>query len=227
MNKKINIAIDGPSGAGKSTLAKAVAKKCGIIYVDTGALYRSIGLYAQRKGVTLDSITDVTGLLSEIDLKLVYENGAQQVILNGENVGDKIRTPEISMYASAVSAVPEVREFLLGLQKDMAANNSVIMDGRDIGTVILPNADVKIFLTASIEARAKRRYAELIAKGVTVSYDDVLSDMKLRDENDSTRSIAPAIPAADAIMFDNSYDGIDTTVTKIYEIIEEKLGYAL
>lgn len=227
MNKKINIAIDGPSGAGKSTLAKAVAKKCGIIYVDTGALYRSIGLYAQRKGVKLDSITDVTGLLSEIDLKLVYENGAQQVILNGENVGDKIRTPEISMYASAVSAVPEVREFLLGLQKDMAANNSVIMDGRDIGTVILPNADVKIFLTASIEARAKRRYAELIAKGVTVSYEDVLSDMKLRDENDSTRSIAPAIPAADAIMFDNSYDDIDTTVTKIYEIIEEKLGYAL
>ena len=227
MNRKINIAIDGPSGAGKSTLAKAVAKKCGIIYVDTGALYRSIGLYAQRKGVKLDSITDVTGLLAEIDLKLVYENGAQQVILNGENVGDKIRTPEISMYASAVSAVPEVREFLLGLQKDMAANNSVIMDGRDIGTVILPNADVKIFLTASIEARAKRRYAELIAKGVTVSYEDVLSDMKLRDENDSTRSIAPAIPAADAIMFDNSYDDIDTTVTKIYKIIEEKLGYAL
>lgn len=223
----INIAIDGPSGAGKSTLAKAFAKKHGFIYVDTGALYRSIGLYAQRKGISLEAISETTKHLDDIKLELRFESQGQCVILNGENVNAYIRTPEISMYASAVSALPEVRSFLLDLQRNIAAENNVIMDGRDIGTVILPNAQIKIFLSATAEARAKRRYDELCAKGIGTSYDDVLKDMEIRDRNDSTRATAPAIPAEDAVFIDNSAESVDDTVLKIESIAKEKLGYAI
>lgn len=225
--KYINIAIDGPSGAGKSTMAKAFAAKFGFIYVDTGALYRSIGLYAKRNGISLSDIADTVKLLSEIKLQLKYENNGQRVILNGEDVSDLIRTPEISMYASAVSAIPEVRSFLLDLQRDIAKNNNVIMDGRDIGTVILPNADVKIYLTASPEERAKRRYKELIEKGMDVNYDDVLSDIIKRDNNDSSRDIAPAKPADDAVMFNNSQLTVEESLRRITEIAKEELGDVL
>ena len=219
----INIAIDGPSGAGKSTIAKAVAKKKGYIYVDTGALYRSIGLWVARKGIAKDDKDSVIVELGSITLELGYVEGTQRVYLNGEDVSDLIRTPEISMYASAVSAIPEVRAFLLDLQRDMAKKHNVIMDGRDIGTVILPDATVKIFMTASPEGRAKRRYKELTEKGIETTYEDVLTDMIERDKNDSTRDIAPAIPAEDAIHFDNSADGIDQSVDELIEIIDKAI----
>ncbi len=223
----VNIAIDGPSGAGKSTLAKAFAKKHGFIYVDTGALYRSIGLYAKNNGITLENVKAVVELLPKIKLELRFIAGNQSVLLNGEDVNEYIRTPEISMYASAVSAIPEVRSFLLDLQRNIAAENNVIMDGRDIGTVILPKAQIKIFLSASAEARAKRRFEELTAKGIKTSYEDVLTDMEIRDRNDSTRKTAPAIPAEDAVFIDNSEESVDETVLKIENIAKEKLGYAI
>ncbi len=220
----MKIAIDGPSGAGKSYLAKAIAKRLGIVYVDTGALYRTIGLYVRRKEVKPDDASAVEALLPEINLELVYADGVQKVILCGDDVGDKIRTPEMSMYASAVSAIPAVRTFLLSTQRDIAAKNSVVMDGRDIGTVILPDADVKIFLTASNEARAKRRYAELCEKGISTTYEDVLSEMIVRDKNDSTREVAPAVAAEDAILLDNSELNAEETVLAALEIISAKLG---
>ncbi|MBR6514796.1 MAG: (d)CMP kinase [Clostridia bacterium] len=217
----INIAIDGPSGAGKSTIAKAVAKKKGYIYVDTGALYRSIGLWVARKGIAKDDKGSVIAELGNITLELKYVEGTQRVYLNGEDVSDDIRTPEISMYASAVSAIPEVRAFLLDLQRDMAKKHNVIMDGRDIGTVILPDATVKFFMTASPEGRARRRHKELLEKGIDTSYEDVLADMIERDKNDSTRDIAPAIAAEDAIHFDNSAEGIEQSVSEMIEIIDK------
>lgn len=216
----INIAIDGPSGAGKSTIAKAVAKKKGFIYVDTGALYRSIGLFVARKGILKEDKQGIISCLSDITLELGYIEGTQRVYLCGEDVSDAIRTPEISMYASAVSAIPEVRAFLLDLQRDMAKKHDVIMDGRDIGTVILPDATVKIFMTASPEGRAKRRYKELCEKGIKTTYEEVLADMIQRDKQDSSRDIAPAIPAEDAIHFDNSADGIEQSVDELIAIID-------
>ena len=219
----INIAIDGPSGAGKSTIAKAVAKAKGYIYVDTGALYRSIGLWVARKGIAKDDKENIIAELCNITLELKYVEGTQRVYLNSEDVSDHIRTPEISMYASAVSAIPEVRAFLLDLQRDMAKKYDVIMDGRDIGTVILPDATVKIFMTASPEGRAKRRHKELLEKGIETTYQEVLSDMIERDRNDSTRDVAPAIPAEDAIHFDNSADGIDNSVAELIEIIDKAI----
>ena len=218
----IRIAIDGPSGAGKSTIAKGVAKQLGIIYVDTGALYRTVGYYVRQKNVDPKNAEAVAVLLPDISVEVKYENGAQHVYLNGEDLGDRIRTPEMSMYASAVSAIPKVREFLLNTQKDIARKNSVIMDGRDIGTVILPDADVKIFMFASNEARAKRRYRELTAKGVEVRYEDVLSEMIERDNNDKNRDVAPAVPAADAIMLDNSDMSVDENIDAVLNIIKEK-----
>ena len=211
----IQIAIDGPGGAGKSTVAKAVAAKLGIVYVDTGALYRTIGYYVRQKNVAPDSREGVGALLSEISINIVYQDGAQHVYLNGEDLGDKIRTPEMSMYASAVSAIPEVRAFLLDTQRDIAKKNSVIMDGRDIGTVILPEADVKIFLTASEECRAQRRYKELIARGQNVTLEDVLAEMNQRDTQDSTRECAPTAAADDAILLDNTGMTFDQTVDAI------------
>ena len=222
----IQIAIDGPSGAGKSTVAKAIAAKLGIIYVDTGALYRTIGYYVRSKDVNPKDAQAVEALLPEIQIALKYENGVQVVYLNGENLGDRIRTPEMSMYASAVSAIPAVRAFLLDTQRDLARKNSVIMDGRDIGTVILPNADVKIFLTASVECRAQRRCDELKAKGIETSYDDVLADMIERDRNDSTRDVAPAVAAPDAIPFDNSWMKPDECTGKLLDLIAPLLAAA-
>lgn len=216
----MRIALDGPSGAGKSTVAKAVAKRLGIVYVDTGALYRSIGLYVQRKGVSKDDKEKVIAMLDEIKLDLKFNDGTQVVLLNGEDVGGFIRIGEISMYASAVSAIPEVRAFLLETQRKIARENSVIMDGRDIGTVIIPDAEVKIFLVASAEARAERRYKELIEKGESCTYEGVLADIKERDNNDSTRAVAPAVPAEDAIFLDNSNLNQEQTIDKVIEIIE-------
>ncbi len=215
----INVAIDGPAGAGKSTVAKAVAKKLGFIYVDTGALYRAIALNAVRNGVIEDN-DKIVDLLGSTDVKLDFdESGAQCVILNGEDVSSLIRTPEISMGASNVSKIPQVREFLLGLQRDIAKNNNVIMDGRDIGSVVLPNADKKIFLTASPECRAKRRYDELLLKGEKVTYEEVLDDVNRRDYQDSHREIAPMKPTDDSVIADNTGMAVEQSVEMIINII--------
>jgi len=214
----IRIAIDGPGGAGKSSVAKLVAKKLGIIYVDTGALYRTIGLYMLNAGIDPANEALVTQSLNKFTLELKFIDGKQVILLNGCDVGDTIRTPAVSMAASRVSAIGAVREFLLNTQRNIAKENSVIMDGRDIGTVILPDAEVKIFLTASSEARAKRRYDELISKGQSISYEQVLAEMIERDTNDSTRAIAPCVPADDAIFLDNSSMTLEETADKIIEI---------
>ncbi len=223
----IAIAIDGPGGAGKSSISKAVAKKLGIVYVDTGALYRTVGYYARERGLSVEEAKQsekVTPLLPDISVNIVYSEGAQHVLLNGEDLGDKIRQPDISMYASAVSSVGSVRAFLLDTQRDIAKKNSVIMDGRDIGTVILPDAEVKIFLTASNEERAKRRYLELTSKGLDVKYEDVLSEMNARDKADSERALAPCVAAPDAVTLDNSELTFEQSVDKVIEIVKEKTG---
>ncbi len=220
----MKIALDGPSGAGKSTVAKALAKRLGIIYVDTGALYRTIGLHVKNKGVDKGDKEGVIALLSEIDLNMEFTNGEQIITLNGKRVGDEIRTGEIAMYASAVSAIPEVRQFLLNTQRDIAAKNSVVMDGRDIGTVILPDAEVKVFMVASPEARARRRYLELTAKGESCTLESVYADIIERDKNDSTRKTAPCVPASDAVIFDNSDYDVEGSVDKVIEIIKTKVN---
>lgn len=220
----MKIAIDGPSGAGKSSLARAVARELGIVYVDTGALYRTVGLFVRRAEIDPKDTLAVISCLPNIELKMTYENGEQIIRLCGEAVGESIRTPEISMYASAVSAIPEVRAFLLETQRKIARETGVVMDGRDIGTVILPDAEVKIFLTASPEARARRRTLELAAKGVTVTYEEVLADMAERDKNDSTRAVAPAIPAEDAVMLDNSDLTPEGTLARALAIVREKMN---
>ena len=218
----IRIAIDGPGGAGKSTVAKLLAKELGIIYVDTGALYRTIGLYMLNIGVSPKDADAVIAHLGDFTLDLSFTDGKQVILLNGIDVGDKIRMPEVSMAASNVSAIPEVRQHLLDMQRSIAAKNSVIMDGRDIGTVILPAAEVKVFLTASPEARAKRRYKELIEKGQAVSYEQVYNEMVERDKNDSTRDVAPCVPAEDAVILDNSNLDLQGTVEAIKKIIGKK-----
>lgn len=218
----IKIALDGPGGAGKSTVAKAVAKQLGIVYVDTGALYRTIGYYVRGKNIDPHDREAVSAILGEIHIEVKYEGGVQKVYLNGEDLGERIRTPEMSMYASAVSAIPEVRAFLLETQKDIARKNSVIMDGRDIGTVILPDAQVKIFMTASAECRATRRYKELCARGVAANYEDVLAEMNERDHNDSTREIAPTAKAEDAVLLDTSELDFDQSVAAVIDIVKEK-----
>ena len=218
------IAIDGPSGAGKSTLAKNLAKTLGFVYVDTGAMYRTVGLAAHRAGISPEDTAGIEKLLEGITLRIIYENNSQREILNGEDVTDYIRTPEISTYASKVSAIPAVRAFLLGVQRDFADNYNVIMDGRDIGTVIMPNADVKIFLVSGKEARAKRRYEELIEKGENVTYESVLSDLIARDDRDSSRKTAPAIPADDAIFVDNSELLPEQTLELVLSIVNKALN---
>ena len=220
----INIALDGPAGAGKSWLAKTLAEKLGYIHVDTGALYRSIGLYMQRRGFLLDDRKKFVESLPEITLSLSFSGGKQHVILCGEDVTDFIRTPEISLYASAVTSLPEVRTFLLETQRKLARENNVIMDGRDIGTVILPDADVQIFVTASDEIRAKRRMLELKEKGIEQSFEDVLADMKKRDFQDASREIAPAVAAKDAVILDNSELDRNGTLFEALRIIREKIG---
>lgn len=224
MNKEIiNVAIDGPAGAGKSSVAKAVAKELGFIYVDTGALYRAIGVNALRNGVKTDNRSAVAATLADIKVELAFENGVQKVLLNGEDVSTEIRTPEASMAASDVSAVPEVRAFLFDLQRNIAKENNCLMDGRDIGTVVLPDAKIKIFLTASPEIRAGRRYKELIEKGSDVEFKDVLEDLIKRDYNDSHREIAPLKPADDGTIIDTSELDFDGSVKAIINVIKENM----
>ena len=220
--KKIAIAIDGPSGAGKSSIAKALAKSLNIIYVDTGAIYRTVGLYVYRNGVESKDKEKIISMLPDISVKLAYIDGAQHIFLNGEDVSGLIRTETISRYASDVSAIPEVRAFLLSLQRDMAKETSVIMDGRDIGTVVLPDAEVKIFMTASAEVRARRRYKELIEKGESVVYEDILAAIITRDTNDSTRATAPLKAADDAVILDNSEINAEETLNRVIDIIRSK-----
>ena len=221
----IKIAIDGPSGAGKSTLAKRIAKELGIIYIDTGALYRSVGLWVSRKGIATDDKEGIIASLEGIRVELGFDSeGNQRVYLCGEDVSGLIRTPEIAKYASSVSAIPEVRALLFGMQREIAEKNSVVMDGRDIGTVILPDADVKIFLSASDRARAERRAKELAERGEIVSVEEILAQMKERDERDATREIAPAVAAPDAIPLDNSQLDLDGSVEAALEIIRNKLN---
>lgn len=218
----INVAIDGPAGAGKSTVARGAAKELGYIYVDTGALYRTVALAATRNGV-LESAEKTQQMLKDITVDLAFDDaGAQCVYLNGEDVSSLIRTPEISMAASNVSKIPAVRAFLLGLQRDIAAKNNVIMDGRDIATVVLPDAQVKIFLTASPECRAERRYKELLEKGENVKYDDVLADVNARDYQDSHREIAPLKPAEDSVIADTSGKSLPQSIEMIISVIKEK-----
>lgn len=220
----VNVAIDGPAGAGKSTVARGAAKKLGYIYVDTGALYRTVALSAQRNGVLGDK-EKITDMLDSISVELRFdEKGEQRVYLNSEDVSLLIRTPEISMAASKVSQIPAVREFLLELQREIARKNNVIMDGRDIGTVVLPDADVKIFLFASPECRAERRYKELIEKGEDVKYEDVLKDVNERDYQDSHREIAPLKPTDDSIMADTTGKALEESVDMVVKMIEEKIN---
>ncbi len=223
MDNHIAIAIDGPSGAGKSTLARMAAKRFGFIYVDTGALYRTVGLYTLRSGVGTRDAQGVAALLPEIHIEMRYDGeGVQRMLLNGEDVTDLIRTPEVSMAASDVSALPPVRAFLLDTQREMAKKYDVIMDGRDIGTVVLPEAQVKIFLTASARERARRRFRELRERGVETDFETVLQDIELRDRNDSSREIAPLRPAPDAVMCDTTEHDLDGSFELIREIIEAK-----
>ena len=221
--KTINIAIDGPSGAGKSTIAKACAAKLGYIYVDTGALYRTIGVCAMRRGVDTKDREAVESVLPYADVSLKYVDGAQRVFLGDDDVSEEIRTPAASMAASDVSAVPAVRERLLDLQRELARNNNVIMDGRDIGTVILPDAQYKFFLTASAEVRAQRRVKELIEKGMEVNYEETLADIVKRDYQDSHRETAPLKQADDAILIDSSY----MTIDEVVNFIISKIGCQL
>lgn len=219
----MNVAIDGPAGAGKSTIARAAAKKLGFIYVDTGALYRAVGVYSLRNGLDTGNPETVEGTLPHIQVELQFQDGVQHVLLNGEDVSEEIRTPQASMAASAVSAVPAVRQFLFDLQREIAAKNDCIMDGRDIGTVVLPQAEVKIFLTASPETRAMRRFKELQEKGAPDTYEAVLADLKQRDYNDSHRAVAPLKPAEDSVLVDTSALTLPQSVEKVIEVIKEKL----
>ena len=219
----ISIAIDGPGGAGKSTIAKALAKKLGFIYVDTGALYRAIGLYMIKNGVDLKNAAAVTEKLDEVKVELKYVNGEQRVLLCGDDVSEDIRKPEVSMAASDVSAIPAVRDFLLGLQRKMASENNVIMDGRDIGTVVLPNAQIKLFLTASAEERAMRRYKELIEKGKKVEYETVYKELCERDYQDSHREVAPLKPADDSTIIDTTGNDLEKSVQVLMDFILPKL----
>lgn len=222
MNYKI--AIDGPSGTGKSTTAKLLAKKLNFIYVDTGAMYRAVGLYCYRNNIDPLKEEDVINILDNIDINIFYKDGIQEVELNGEIVSKEIREPYISKYTPYISQYKKVREKLTVIQQDLANKNSVIMDGRDIGTVVLPNAELKIFLTASDEVRAQRRYKELISKGEDTQFDKVLKDLKERDYKDITRINSPLKQAEDAILIDSSNLTIEEVVNKIYDMFNKKVG---
>ncbi|TYQ15405.1 UNVERIFIED_CONTAM: cytidylate kinase [Acetivibrio alkalicellulosi] len=220
MNKKIiSIAIDGPAGAGKSTIAKSISSKLGILYLDTGAMYRAVALKANRENIDTKNKDELSKLVKSIDIKVIYSHGEQKVYLDGEDVTAHIRTPEVSLGASNVATVPDVRIKMVELQREIASDNSVVMDGRDIGTYVLPKADVKIFLTADVKERAKRRYSEQVLKGVTnITLEAVLEDIEYRDKNDSSREFAPLSKASDAIE-------IDTTNMKIEEVVNTILEY--
>ena len=220
----ISIALDGPAGAGKSTVAKGAAKALGFIYVDTGALYRTVGLKFLRDGYGTELDCDIESVLKTVDVDIKFIDGVQHVFLNGEDVSEEIRTPKASMMASAVSAKPPVRAFLLEMQRKLARENNVIMDGRDIGTVVLPDATLKFFVTASVAERANRRYKELMEKGMDVNYDDIYRDIETRDYNDSHREIAPLKPAEDSIIFDTTGNTLEESVEKLLKMIKERLG---
>lgn len=219
----INVAIDGPAGAGKSTVARAAAKELGFIYVDTGALYRAVGVHCLRNNIVTTDAESVRAILDDITVELKFIDGVQHVFLNGDDVSTEIRLPEASMAASNVSAIPSVRAFLFDLQRDIAAKNNCLMDGRDIGTVVLPNAQVKIFLTADPEERAMRRFKELQEKGSTVTYKEVLDDLLVRDYNDSHREIAPLKPAEDSVVINTTGYTLEESINKIIETVKEKM----
>ncbi len=220
-----SVAIDGPAGAGKSTVARAAAKSLGFVYADTGAIYRTVGYHMNFLGIGPRDTDGVTRLLGDANIGIEYDaDGAQHMILNGRDVTGEIRTPEMSRIASEISKQKAVRDYLLEMQRDLARNRSVVMDGRDIGTVVLPNADVKIFLTASAEERARRRYEELAAKGERVSYEQVLEDQRRRDEQDANRKIAPLRQAKDAVRLDTSNETIEQAVAAVVRLVREKLG---
>ncbi len=224
MKKTVNIAIDGPAGAGKSTVARRVAAALGYLYVDTGALYRTVGLNALRLGLAPGNPDEVLPTLRDLQVSLRFIDGEQRVFLGEEDVSEAIRQNEVSMAASAVSAIPEVRAFLFDLQRNIAANNDCLMDGRDIGTVVLPDAQIKIFLTASAEARADRRFKELTEKGQVVEYEALLQEIRERDYNDSHRAIAPLKQADDAILVDTTELGLEEVVATILAIVKERLA---
>lgn len=224
MSKTISIAIDGPSGAGKSTIARAAAEHFGFIYVDTGAIYRTLGLGAVRNNIDIADTDAVRDFLPTVHIEMKHdEKDGQRMYLNGVDVTGEIRHPEISQAASKISAIPCVREFLLQMQRDMAERYNVIMDGRDIGTVVLPNADIKIFLTASLDDRARRRYDELILKGMDVTYPGVYADMQKRDEQDSNRAVAPLKPAEDSVILDTSGNSLQESIDLICSVIKDSL----
>ena len=210
-----NVAVDGPAGAGKSTIAKLVAKEKGYIYVDTGAMYRGMAIHFLKKGIQPEDTAAIIAACADAEVTIAYENGIQQVYLNGENITDMLRTEEVGNMASRTSAIPEVRAKLLELQRSLAREKDVIMDGRDIGTNILPNADVKIYLTASVETRAKRRYTELTEKGIACDYDEIAKDIKERDERDMSRETAPLRKAEDAVLVDSSEMSVGEVVERI------------
>ena len=218
-----NIAIDGPAGAGKSTIAKTVSKELGYIYVDTGALYRTVGLNVLRQGKDTKNEADVVPTLEGLNVSLRFVNGEQRVFLGDEDVSEAIRQNEVSMAASNVSAIPKVREFLFGLQRDIAEKNNCIMDGRDIGTVVLPNAQIKIYLTASAQARADRRYKELTEKGQEVNYDNILKEIELRDYQDTHREIAPLKKSDDAVLVGTTELDLNGSIEYMLKVIKERL----
>ena len=220
----MKIAIDGPAGAGKSVTAKAIAKELGFIYVDTGALYRGFGLYVIRKGAKPSSIEEVVPLLAEIKIEMRHIDGEQHIFLNGEDVNGLIRTESVSFAASDVSAIPAVRDFLFDMQREIAEKNNVVMDGRDIGTVVLPDAELKLFLTAKPEIRAQRRVLQLAEKGIEANYDDVLADVIQRDYNDSHRDFRPLKLAEDGILIDNTELPLEETVEKIISLAKERMA---
>ncbi len=224
MTRKFAVAIDGPSGAGKSTVAKAAAGRLGLLYVDTGAMYRAIGLAVLRRGLSEDDTAGIESVLPELSVTLRHGAEGQRVLLNGEDVSEQIRTGTVAQYASKCSAAPAVRSFLLETQRALAREHGVIMDGRDIGTVILPDAEVKIFLTASVEARAQRRYRELTERGEAVALEGVRADIERRDRQDTTRAIAPLRQAEDAVLLDTSSLGLTQAVEAVLAIISEKTG---
>lgn len=218
-----NVAIDGPAGAGKSSIARTVSGELGFIYVDTGALYRTVALKTAENGIGAEDSEKIKKMLEDTVVGIRFSSGEQRMILDGRDVTEKIRTPEISMLASAVSAIPAVRAYLLSTQRRLAEENNVIMDGRDIGTVVLPDADIKIFLTASPEERATRRFNELVAKGVAVTYEEVLEDIKTRDYNDSHRAVAPLKPAENSVFADTTGNTFEQSVELLKGIIEKAM----
>ena len=220
----MRITIDGPSGAGKSTLSKKLAEKLDFKYIDTGAMYRAIGLAVIKSfGKDYESENISEAFYKNINVQVFYDGNEQKEFLDGVDITDKIRTPEVSMAASYVAKIPCVREKLVKIQREVAGRENVIMDGRDAGTFVLPDAEIKLFLTAKAEDRAQRRYEELIAKGLDVNYEDVLNDVKKRDENDSGRAISPLRPAEDAIMFDSSGNTFDETFNELFELLSKKV----